>query len=164
MKPKPHQSVSPNYINITQLQPFPGPIHFFHKRLFLQDLTLPQCLCWGFWSSEMLRCVAGNLTYQVILPARWSFKVLGNIQSTNVTSKKIYIFCHIAVRRSNKVNCLPRCLKFHKPLHCPTYKVSWNLLYWIHTHIPGNIIFFKINMQIEYTQWWHNSWQERELV
>jgi hypothetical protein len=89
----------------------------------------------------MLRCVAGNLTYLDILQAHWSFTVLGNMHSTNVTSKKTYIFCHTTVRSSNKVHCLPYCLKFHKCLHCPIYKVSCKLLYWTHTHIPGQHYF-----------------------
>jgi len=91
MKPKPHQSVCSNYFNITQVQPFPGPIIFFHKRLFLLDLILPQFLCCGFWSSKMLCCLAGNLTYQDILQAHWSFKVLKNMQSTNATSRTFTI-------------------------------------------------------------------------
>jgi len=49
----------------------------------------------------MLHCLAGNLTYLDILQAHWSFKVLWNMQSTNVTSKKTYIFRHTTVRSSN---------------------------------------------------------------
>jgi len=111
----------------------------------------------------MLRCIAGNLTYLDILQAHWSFKMLGNMQSTNVTSKKTYIFCRTTVRSSNKVH------------YCHTVSSFINLYTVPYTKCPGScfteltltfqdIILFKINVQIEYIHWWHNSWQERELV
>jgi hypothetical protein len=127
--------------------------------LFLQDLTFPQGLCWGFWSSGMLCCVAGNLTYQNIVKALWSFKMLGNMQSTTVTSQKTYSFCHTTMRSSNKVRCLPQCLKFHKPLHCSIYKGYWKLLYWTHTSIPGQYYF----IQNQHANWVHTPMTQQRI-